>query len=142
MPTPRAQPKGRQLKLPSLSVKETWTLILKLQFKCQASNLGHTWKLTEYSPKTKKAGKSHLGVLLRLTPGHQYLPERDVCSCLVAWFLLLQLRRYYLDHLALAVTVVSICQPHRTETNGEREHKQQQLSGQSREVTDRHPIFL
>lgn len=142
MPTPKAQQKDRQLKLPSLSVKETQTLILKLQFKWQASNLGHTQKLTEYSPKTKKAGKSHIGVLFHLTPGHRYLPERNLRTCLVAWFLLLQLRRYYLDHLALAVTVVSICQPHRTATNGEREHKQQQLSGQSREVTDRHPIFL
>lgn len=50
MPTPRAQQKDRQLKLPSLSVKETETLILKLQLKWHACNLGHTEKLTEYSP--------------------------------------------------------------------------------------------
>lgn len=50
-------------KMPNLSVKDTCKFILKLQPKGQTSNLRHTYRLTEYSPKTKEAGKSHPGIL-------------------------------------------------------------------------------
>lgn len=53
----------------------------------------------------------------------------------------LKLRGYDLDHLALAVTVVSTCEP-----TGLKQTEKESISSNSSmdkaEVTDRHPIFL